>query len=205
VALRIDHQTKWIHGRLGWSQALEEDTTVSSGEKTYLYAEQLLEAYKEADVSLVTALPESLLKNAYRMLAADKDIRYVPVTNEGEMPGIAAGAYLGGTRTVMMMENSGLRQMCEPLSRFTQSHNMPLVMMMAYRGEFGEYNWWGHTHAQTMEPLLNALRIPYRFIREIDEIKPMVKKAWIHADSSQLPVALIMTGQCVERAPYATV
>jgi sulfopyruvate decarboxylase subunit alpha len=127
------------------------------------------------------------------------------VTNEGEMPGIAAGAYLGGKRTVMMMENSGLRQMCEPLSRFTQSHNMPLVMMMAYRGQFGEYNWWGHTHAQTMEPLLNALRIPYRFITEIDEIKPMVKKAWIHADSSQLPVALIMTGKCVERAPYATV
>ena len=169
------------------------------------YARTLINAYKETGVSLVTALPESLLKSAYRMIAADPDIRYVPVTNESEMPGIVAGAYMGGVRGVMMMENSGLRQLCEPLSRFTQSHNMPLVMLMAYRGEFGEYNWWGHTHAQTMEPLLNALRIPYRFIREIDEIKPMIGKAWVHADSSQLPVALIMTGNCVEVAPYVQV
>jgi sulfopyruvate decarboxylase subunit alpha len=168
-------------------------------------AVNLVEAFKETGVSLVTALPESLLKSAYRLIAADEDIRYVPVTNEGEMPGIAAGAYLGGLRPVMMMENSGLRQLCEPLSRFMQSHNMPMVMIMAYRGEFGEYNWWGHTHAQTMEPLLNALRIPYRFVREPDDILPMVRKAWVHADSSQLPVALVMTGNCVEVAPYVQV
>jgi sulfopyruvate decarboxylase subunit alpha len=171
----------------------------------YPYAEALIDAYKQAGVRLVTALPESLLKNAYRMLAQEPALRYIPVTNEGEMPGIVAGAYMAGMRGVMMMENSGLRQLCEPLSRFMQTHNMPMVMVMAYRGEFGEYNWWGHTHAQTMEPLLNALRIPYRFIREVDEIAPLVKRAWIHADSSQLPVALIMTGNCVERASYATV
>jgi sulfopyruvate decarboxylase subunit alpha len=171
----------------------------------FAYAHELVDAVKESGIGLVAALPESLLKNAYRQLAADPDIRYVAVTNEGEMPGIAAGAYLGGVRTLMMMENSGLRQLCEPLSRFSQSHNMPLVMMMAYRGQWGEYNWWGHTHAQTMEPLLNALRIPYRFVREVDEIKPMLKKAWIHADSSQWPVALVMTDNCVEVPPYATV
>lgn len=169
------------------------------------YADELVAAVKDAGIGLVTALPESLLKNAYRRLAADPDIRYVSVTNEGEMPGIAAGAYLGGTRTLMMMENSGLRQLCEPLSRFSQSHNMPLVMMMAYRGQWGEYNWWGHTHAQTMEPLLNALRVPYRFVEEVDQIRPLLKKAWIHADSSQWPVALVMTGNCVEVPPYATV
>ena len=56
------------------------------------YAELMLQGLKEADVSIVTALPESLLKSLYRLLAADPDIRYVLVANEGEMPGIAAGA-----------------------------------------------------------------------------------------------------------------
>lgn len=181
-------------------------TTQSPPElKQHPYAVKLVEAFKETGVSLVTALPESLLKTAYAMINQDPDIRYVPVTNEGEMPGISAGAYMAGLRPVMMMENSGLRQLCEPLSRFMQTHNMPMVMIMAYRGEFGEYNWWGHTHAQTMEPLLNALRVPYRFVREPEDILPMVRKAWIHADSSQLPVALIMTGNCVEVAPYVEV
>ena len=169
------------------------------------YVDQLVRTFIEADIKLVTALPESLLKTAYQTLAAEPRIRYVPVTNEGEMPGIAAGAYMSGMRSIMMMENSGLRQILEPLSRFMQTHNMPLVMMMAYRGEWGEYNWWGHTHAQTMEPLLNAMRIPYRFVRKVSEIDSLVKRAWIHADYSQLPVALIMTDECVERASYATV
>jgi sulfopyruvate decarboxylase subunit alpha len=74
---------------------------------------------------------------------------------------------------------------------------------MAFRGELGERNWWGHSHAQTMEPILNALRIPYRFVRELNEIKPSIKRALAHADGSQWPVALAMTGNCVEVPTYA--
>jgi sulfopyruvate decarboxylase subunit alpha len=103
----------------------------------------------------------------------------------------------------MIMENSGLRQGLEPIARFAFSHHLPVTMIMAYRGEWGEKNWWGHNHAQTMEPILNALRIPYRFVREISEIKPAIKRALQHADGSQWPVALAMTGNCVEVPAYA--
>src|SRR5690242_1436583 len=83
-----------------------------------LYAEVFMEALAQARVDLVTALPESLLKHIYRRLADQSVIRYVQVTNEAEMPGIVAGAYFGGVRAVMIMENSGLRQACEPIARF---------------------------------------------------------------------------------------
>ncbi len=167
------------------------------------YAELMLQGLKEADVSIVTALPESLLKSLYRLLAADPDIRYVLVANEGEMPGIAAGAYLGGKKAVMIMENSGLRQALEPIARFALSHQVPLVMLMPYRGDFGERTWWGHSHAQTMEPILNALNIPYRIVRRLDEIKAAIAKAVTHADSSQYPAALIFADECLETPRYA--
>jgi sulfopyruvate decarboxylase subunit alpha len=168
------------------------------------YAVPFVEALKSAGISIVTALPDSLLKEAYSLLATDPDIRYVPVTNEAEMPGIVAGAYLGGKRGVMVMENSGLRQLCEPLARFSQVHHVPLVMIMTFRGDFGEPFYWGHTHAQSMEPLLQALRIPYRVVTETAELKPMVMKGWVHAETSQWPVALVLSGDCVEERPYAT-
>jgi hypothetical protein len=72
---------------------------------------------------------------------------------------------------------------------------MPLVMAMSFRGEWGERNWWGHNHAQTMEPILNALRIPFRFIARLDDIKPAIRKAYHHADSSNWPVAMVFTGE----------
>jgi sulfopyruvate decarboxylase subunit alpha len=171
---------------------------VGSGELRERYADAFMDALRAADVRLVTALPESLLKHIYRRLGAQSEIRYVPVTNEGEMPGIVAGAYFGGMRALMIMENSGLRQACEPIARFALSHQVPMVMVMPFRGDLGERNWWGHSHAQTMEPLLDALRIPYRHVRQLSELQPMVGKALDHAESSQLPVALVLGGECVD-------
>jgi sulfopyruvate decarboxylase subunit alpha len=162
------------------------------------YAEAFMGALADARVELVAALPESLLKHVYRRLWSQTAIRYVTVTNEGELPGIMAGAYLGGMRSLMMMENSGLRQACEPIARFALSHQVPMVMVMPYRGDLGETNWWGHSHAQTMEPLLQALRVPYWHVRELDRLSPMISGALDHAASSQLPVALILGGECVD-------
>ncbi len=167
------------------------------------YARIFVDGLKEAGVGLVTALPESLLRSVYRLCAEDPDIRYIPVSNEGEMPGICAGAYVVGGKALMIMENSGLRQASEPIARFSFRSGIPMVMALSYRGDFGEPNFWGHNHAQTMEPMLDALRIPYRFIRRHDQIKPALRRAFAHADASQWPAALIFSGNCVEGADYA--
>ena len=78
-----------------------------------------------------------------------------------------------------------------------------MVMAMSYRGEWGEQNWWGHNHAQTMAPILDSLRIPYRFVTETADIKPAIGRAFKHADGSNWPVALVFSGNCVERPAYA--
>ena len=74
------------------------------------YAQLFLEGLKEAGVTVVAAVPESLLAGVYRGCARDNSIRYIPVTNEAELPGICAGTYLAGKKGIMVMENSGLRQ-----------------------------------------------------------------------------------------------
>ncbi len=167
------------------------------------YARLFMEGLKEAGVGVVAALPESLLKSVFRLCADDNAIRYVQVSNEADMPGICAGTYLAGGRALMIMENSGIRQACEPIARLAFQHAMPLVMVMSYRGDWGEQNWWGHNHAQTMAPILDSLRIPYRFVRELDEIKPAIKGAFKHTDGSNWPVALVFSGNCVELPDYA--
>lgn len=168
------------------------------------YADILLDAFKEAGVTIAAALPESHFKDLYYRLEDTPGVKYVPVSSELELPGIVAGAYLGGKRAVMIMENSGVRQACEPLARLAR-FGIPMVMLMPFRGDLGEPNWWGHTHRETMEPVLDALRIPYWYIRKLSEVKPAIVKAFIHADSSMFPVALIFTDECVEPHPYETV
>ncbi|MBK1452278.1 hypothetical protein, partial [Klebsiella variicola] len=82
----------------------------------------------------------------------------------GEGAGICGGVFLSGKRAVLVMENSVLRAAIEPLARMGLGGGIPVVMLMSYRGELGENNWWAIPHGQTMEPLLAAMRIPYRVI-----------------------------------------
>lgn len=174
----------------------------NSPSETAEYARVLVEGMNDAGVSLVAAVPDSHMKSAHRLLREQNKIRYVLAGNEADLPGICAGSYFGGKKALMMMENSGLRQACEPISRYAFTHHMPLVMIMSYCGDFGERNWWAINHAQTMEPLLQALRIPFRIISDLQDIKPNIGRAFMHADSSQWPVALVFTGNCLEVPQY---
>lgn len=178
-------------------------TEVNASSHAPTYADLFVEGLKEANVEIVTALPESLLINIYRKVAEDKDIHYVQAASEQDLPGVVAGAYFAGKRSLMIMENSGLREACEPIARLIFGHRMPMVMVMPHRGDLGEYNWWGHGHSATMVPLLGALRIPHWFVVKLEDIKPSIKKALIHADAGQTAVALIFGGECVEVPAYA--
>ena len=162
------------------------------------YAVAFVDALRAANVAIVGVLPESHLHSVYIAVDQAEDIHMIRVSNEADLPGILAGAYLGGKRALMITENSGLRQACEPIARLAFAHHIPLVMVVSYRGAFGEPNWWGHNHAQVMGPLLDALRIPYKVIDRIADLKPSVEKAFLHADASQWPICLVLTGECTE-------
>ena len=125
-----------------------------------------MEGLKEAGVSVVCYLPDSLLKELYPALDQDPEIRTIPVTNEGEGAAICGGVWLSGKRAALIMENSGLRAATEHLARLGLGSGIPVIMLMSYRGDLGENNWWAIPHGQTMEPILQALRVPYRLVYE---------------------------------------
>jgi len=155
----------------------------------------VVEAMKEAGIGTVVTLPESKFKELYPVLHTDPDFRYIMVTNEAEGAGIAAGCWAAGKKAVLLMENAGLRVAMEPLARLGQTHGIPVLMVMCYTGEIGERNWWGISHGQTMEPLLQAMHIPYIVVRKKDELKDAFRRASTHISVSLYHVALILTGE----------
>jgi sulfopyruvate decarboxylase subunit alpha len=152
----------------------------------------VISGLKKAGVSIVCYLPDSLLRELYPALDADPDIRTIRVTNEGEGAAICGGVFLSGKRAALVMENSGLRAAAEPLARMGLGAGIPVVMLMSYRGELGENNWWAIPHGVTMEPLLDALRIPYRLVREESGIERAITDAfdWSYASYYHSAVAL---------------
>lgn len=163
--------------------------------------QEILNGLREAGVSVASFLPESLMKELYPALMSAGDIRAIPVTNEGEGAAICAGVWLSGKRAVLVMENSGIRSAAESLARLSLGGHIPVVMLMSYRGDIGEPNWWAIPHGITMEPMLNALRIPYRILREVDQIRPAIVEAYASASASLNHVALIIASDLITYTP----
>lgn len=157
----------------------------------------VIRGLKKAGVSIACYLPDSLFKPLYPVLDADPDIRTIPVTNEGEGAAICGGVFLSGKRAVLVMENSGLRASVEPLARMGLGAGIPVVMLMSYRGELGENNWWAVPHGITMEPVLQALRVPYAIVREEAAIERAIEDAYASAYASYYHTAVVLGGGLV--------
>jgi sulfopyruvate decarboxylase subunit alpha len=71
------------------------------------------------------------------------------------------------------------------------------VMLMSYRGELGENNWWAVPHGITMEPVLNALRIPYQVVREEEKIELAITDAYAWSYASYYHSAVALGGEVV--------
>ncbi len=159
--------------------------------------EAVIAGLKDAGVSIVCYLPDSLLKELYVALDADPEIRTIRVTNEGEGAAICGGVFLSGKRAALVMENSGLRAAIEPLARMGMGAGIPVVMVMSYRGQLGENNWWAIPHGMTMEPLLQAMRIPYRIVEEAGAIRRAVAECYAWSYASYYHSALVLGGSVV--------
>ena len=160
-------------------------------------ASLVIEGLKHAHVRFVVGLPDSMLAGVYVAAGKDPDIKYVPVTNEAEGASVAAGAWIAGGRSVLVMENSGLRTACEALARLGLVNGIPVTMLMGYRGDLGERYHWGINHGMTMEPLLQAMRIPYWIIDREEQIIPGIVRAVVHGVSSLYHTALIFRAPLV--------
>jgi phosphonopyruvate decarboxylase len=74
---------------------------------------------------------------------------YVNAANEGDAVAVAAGAELAGRRALVMFQNSGLGNAVNPLTSLTIPFEIPLLLIVTWRGEPGgcadepQHEWMG--------------------------------------------------------------
>jgi len=154
-------------------------------------------ALKEVGINFVSGLPDGWLRNLHELIEHDNDIQYVPVCNEGVGFSICAGAWLGGKKTALIMENSGLRVAAEYIARISMQAGIPVLLIMPYRGDFGDAEHWSIPHGIVVEPLLDALRIKYQIVRHRSDLRAVIKQAYRLSEAQLYPTAVLVSGDCV--------
>ena len=90
----------------------------------------------------MSALPETWLVHLIRMAEDDPEMTLVRLAKEEEGVGISAGAHLAGVKSAMLMQNHGFLASVNGIVSCAQLYRIPLLMLISYRGEFGERDPW---------------------------------------------------------------
>ena len=82
-----------------------------------------------------SGVPCSFLK--YLINYAINTSEYIAAANEGDAVAIASGAYLGGRKSVALMQNSGLTNAISPITSLNHPFQLPVLGFVSLRGQDG--------------------------------------------------------------------
>lgn len=150
------------------------------------------DALKKCGVGLLSALPETWLVHLIRMAEDDPEMILVRLAKEEEGVGVSAGAHFAGVKSAMLMQNHGFLASVNGIVSFAQLYRIPLLMIISYRGTFGERDPWQTQGGSVTEPMLRALGIPYSFLDDPAKVEKRVADAQTLAYSMLHPTALLL-------------
>lgn len=129
-----------------------------------LRADAFVGQLEAAGFDFFTGVPCSLIEDVIAVLERHSRLPYLAAPREDLAVGLAGGAWLGGRRPVVLMQNSGLGTSLNALASFTAMYGLPLLLLVTWRG------WQGkdapeHILMGAITPsLLDMLGIPFRVL-----------------------------------------
>lgn len=105
------------------------------------WRDAIFSVLKTAEIRQVGYVPDAGHARLIERCHADPDIRAVPLTSEEEGVALAAGAWLGGERALLLMQSSGVGN-CVNMLSLAKNCRFPLVILVTMRGEWAEFNPW---------------------------------------------------------------
>src|SRR3954454_2328835 len=98
------------------------------------WSDTFLRVLKDNDIRLVAYVPDNALTPLLTGVASDKYFRSVCATREDEAVGIVSGAWMGGLKSVVMMQTSGFALIANALASLTVPSQIPCVMVISEHG-----------------------------------------------------------------------
>ena len=118
-------------------------------------------ALTDRGFNLFSGVADSTLAPLYGAAMEQAGVRYVPAPREDAALGVASAAYFGGGRGGVLLQNSGLGNLVNPLTSFSLMYRIPVLLIIGWRGYEGrdapEHRIMG---ARTVE-LLDLLAVPH--------------------------------------------
>lgn len=148
---------------------------------TKLFGEEL----KKYGFDFYSGVPCSFLKDLINY--AINNCEYVMAANEGDAIAICAGAHLGGKKSVVLMQNSGLTNTISPLTSLNYIFKIPVLGFVSLRGEEGLSDEPQHElMGKITASMLDMLQIKWDYLSgNLDDANIQIKVANEYIENGQ--------------------
>lgn len=152
---------------------------------------------KKTGFDFSTGVPCSILKDVINYLSEDQDIPYIPATREDEAIGIATGAYFAGKKPVVLMQNSGLGNSIGTLASLPLLYEIPLLLLISWRGYQGKDAPEHLIMGKSMLKLLEDIGVPTQLLSK-EKAEKTVSSAVKIMEERGTPTAIIVRRGVIE-------
>jgi len=161
----------------------------------------VFDTIKSSGIELVAYVPDAghsaLIENSIR----DLDIEDVVLTSEEEGVALCSGAWLGGMRSLLLMQSSGVGN-CVNMFSLPRMARTPLVIIVTMRGEYAEFNPWQVPMGSATEQTLRLCDFQVYRVERPEEAAETVQAAIEMAYGSDLAVAVLLSQKMLGRKKW---
>jgi len=158
-----------------------------------VWSDVVLETLKANDVRLAVYVPDKILIPLIDGVCADPFFNAVCATREEEAVGICAGAWMGGMRSILMMQTSGFGNIPNALASLAVTYQIPVILLISERGALGEFNVGQVWSSRVVAPVCAALGIPHHAIERLEDVEFILDRSIKQAVATQSPAALVLS------------
>jgi sulfopyruvate decarboxylase alpha subunit len=151
----------------------------------------LYETLKAANVAHMSYVPDAGHTTLINLLNEDPEVTTNVLTTEEEGIAIATGAWLGGQRSLVLMQSSGVGNCINMLSLPVQTRT-PLLMLVTMRGEWSEFNPWQVPMGRATQTALEAMGVTVLRAETGPDLIETVRQAAVMAYEADGQIAVLI-------------
>jgi len=151
----------------------------------------LYDLIKQQGVRQVSLVPDAGHSALIRLCEADSDLRTVRLTTEEEGIALAVGAWLGGEKSVLLMQSSGVGNCINMLSMLSVCQ-VPLPILVTMRGDWAEFNPWQVPMGRATKNVLEEMGVLVNRADSEEDVVPLAEGTLRIAYNTLRPAALLI-------------
>jgi sulfopyruvate decarboxylase alpha subunit len=166
------------------------------------WPDEVYRALKAAGIRQLCYVPDAGHKTLIDLAHEDPEIEATVLTTEEEGIALAAGAWLGGQRAVLLIQSSGVGN-CVNMLSLIATCRFPLLVLVTMRGEWAEFNPWQVPMGRATPAAFEIMGVGLERVDDAAQAAPRVTAAAAMAFEGDQAIAVLFSQRMIGRKTWA--